>query len=509
LKRIAIVGFSHETNTFAREQNDRPDAQVHSGAEVLERAHPKSYIGGFCEGCRRADVQLVPIVDINPVHGGLIHRAVYEHYERMILDGLRDAGPLDGVYFALHGAMAVEAPYTDAEACLIASVRRMLGDKLPMVATYDFHAIYTDWEVSAVVPVPLNTNPHIDAWERGVEAGETLLRMLDGAIRPVTRRVFVPIIGPNIGQSTWSHLAEEEARLPMVQLNALRAEMERTPGVLNLTLQGGYGYADTPDTGMCVIATTDGDAALAESMAKQLARALWAQREAIRTVRPILPVDEGVRTALARPDGPIVLVDLGDDPLSACPADSPVVLESLLRNGAHDCALTLRDPEVVRAAHAAGVGATLTMEVGARFDQRFYQPLAITGRVKALDDGEYMIRGPMHGGWGRDVNPAAFREARVGPRAVLRLGERIDVIFSQNTTGIERDFFKSAGISIEGVKIIVVKSNQAHRASFAPVVAGIIELDTPGACTVNYATLPFKLWRRPIYPVDLDMTWDC
>ncbi|NLG27246.1 MAG: M81 family metallopeptidase, partial [Chloroflexi bacterium] len=478
MKRIAIVGFSHETNTFALEQNDRPDAQVNSGAEVLERAHPKSYIGGFCDGCRRADVQLVPIIDISPVHGGLIHRAVYEHYERMILAGLRDAAPLDGVFFALHGAMAVEAPYTDAEACLIASVRRLLGDTLPMVATYDFHAIYTDWEVSAVVPVPLNTNPHIDAWECGVEAGEMLLRMLDGAIRPVTQRVFVPIIGPNIGQSTWSHLAEEEARLPMVQLNALRAELERTPGVLNLTLQGGYGYADTPDTGMCVIATTDGDAALAERMAKRLARALWARREDIRTVRPILPIDQGVRMALARPDGPIVLVDLGDDPLSACPADSPVVLESLLRQGASDCALTIRDPEVVRAAQAAGVGGSLNMEVGARFDRRFYGPLTISGRVKSLDDGDYTVMGPMHGGWGRDVNREAFREAHAGPRAVVRVGERIDVIFSMGNTGIERDFIKSAGIPLESKKIIVVKSNQAHRASFQPIAAAIIELDT-------------------------------
>jgi microcystin degradation protein MlrC len=53
-----------------------------------------------------------------------------------------------------------------------------------------------------------------------------------------------------------------------------------------------------------------------------------------------------------------------------------------------------------------------------------------------------------------------------------------------------------------------VKSNQAHRASFAPVVAGIIDLDTPGACTVNYASLPFKLWRRLIFPVDLHMEWE-
>ena len=508
MRRIAVVGYSHETNTFALEHNDQPDAILHQGPEVLEKAHAKSYVGGFVGGSRRADVQLVPIADIHPIHGGMIHKEVFDHYQRLILEGLHAALPLDGVYFALHGAMAVEPPYTDAEACLIQAVRLLLGDAMPFVATYDFHGIYTDWELSAVVPFPLNSNPHIDAYERGLEAGENLLRMLDGQIHPVTRRVYVPIIGPNIGQSTWSHIPTEEARLPMAQLNLLRAELEATPGVINLTLQGGYGYADTPDTGMCVIATTDNDPALAERLAKQLARELWNRRHQIRTVRPIVSVDEGVRAAMARPDGPIVLVDLGDDPGSACPADSPVVLESLIRQGARDCALTIRDPEVVQAAMAAGVGATLSMSVGAKVDRRFYKPLPITGRVKSLDDGEYVIMGPAHGGWGREVNPASFREAQVGSRAVLRIGDKIDVIFSLYTTGIERDFFKSAGISLEAEKIVVVKSNQAHRASFAPVVAGIIDLDTPGACTVNYASLPFKLWRRPIFPVDLHMEWE-
>ena len=71
-----------------------------------------------------------------------------------------------------------------------------------------------------------------------------------------------------------------------------------------------------------------------------------------------------------------------------------------------------------------------------------------------------------------------------------------------------RLFFKSAGISLDEKKIIVVKSNQAHRASFAPVAAEIIDLDTPGACTVNYASLPYKMLPRPIYPVDLDMEWE-
>lgn len=506
--RIAVAGYSHETNTFALEENDRPDAAVLVGREVLEQAHPKSYIGGFVEGASRPDVELAPIAAVSPVHGGLIHADVLQHYCRLIVDGLQKAGPLDGVYLALHGAMAVEDPYADGEASLIRAIRQALGERIPIVATYDFHSIYTDWEVSAAVPVPLDTNPHIDAYERGVEAGKLMLRMLAGAVRPVTRRILVPIVGPNIGQSTWSHDLTEEERLPMARLNRLREELEGTAGVLNLALQGGYGYADTPETGMCVIATTDGDPALAERMARRLAAELWASREEIRTVRPILPVDEGVRRAMAFGEGLVVLVDLGDDPGSACPADGPVVLESLLRQGARDAALTIRDPNVVRAAMEAGIGATLSMEVGAAIDQRFYRPIPIIGRVKSLDDGEYIIAGPAHGGWGREVNRTAFREARTGPRAVLRMGDRIDVIFSMESTGIERDFFKSAGINLDEKRIVVVKSNQAHRASFQPLAAKIVDLDTPGACMVDYAQLPYRHLRRPMYPLDLDMEWE-
>lgn len=506
--RIGVVGFFHETNTFAVEHNDSLDAQMRVGEEILAQAHPKSFIGGFMLGARRPDVELVPTVEVRFTHGGIIHADIYQHYQGLIVDALREAQPLDGVYFALHGAMAAEAPHTDAEGSLLRAARAALGEEIPFVGSYDFHAIMSDWECSTLVPFPQNTNPHIDSFERGLEAAECLLRILDGDIHPVTRRVFVPIIGPNIGQSTWSHIPEEEVRLPLYQLNLMREELERTPGVINLTILGGYGYADTPDTGMSIIATADGDAELAEGLAKQLAGELWERREEIRAVRPIYPVDRGVEMAMAREEGPIVLVDLGDDPGSACPADSPVVLESLIRHGARDCALTIRDAEVVQAAMEAGVGATLNMEVGGKIDRRFYRPLPVRGRVKLIDDGNYMILGPTHGGWGREVTKEAFREADVGPRVVLRIGEKIDVVFSRHRTGKDRDFFKSAGIILEEKKIIAVKSNQAHRASFDPVAASTINLDTPGPSTVNYASLPYQRLPRPIWPMDEDMEWE-
>ena len=506
--RIGIAAFSHETNTFAPEHNDTMDAvHIRQGEALLSNAHPRSFIGGFAEGMEGSDAELIPTVGIGFSHGGIIHAAVYEQCRALIVDALAAAMPLDGVYFALHGAAVAFAPYIDAEGELIAEVRRRLGN-LPMVGTYDFHAIMSEKEVEMLVPFPNNTNPHIDGYERGLEAAACLLKMIRGEIRPVTCRRLVPIIGPNIGQSTWSHLREEEARLLLYQLNKRRQELEKTPGVINITILGGYGYGDSPDASMSILATTDNDATLAERVAMELANELWERRAELETVRPIYTIDEGIKRAMACEQRPVLLVDLGDDPGSACPADSPAVLEGLIRLGAKDCALTIRDAEVVEAGIQAGVGATLHIAVGGKVDSRFYKPLQVTGVVKLIDDGRYTICGPTHGGWGREISRETFRQASVGTRVVLRIGNKIDVIFSQRRTGKDRDFFKSAGILLEEKHIVVVKSNQAHRASFDPVVASTIELDTPGVSTVDYKTLPYRYLHRPRWPLDRDLKWD-
>ena len=63
--RIGIAGLSHETNTFAVEQNrTMDDVRMERGEALLSRAHPRSFIGGFAEGAGRADVELVPTVGI-------------------------------------------------------------------------------------------------------------------------------------------------------------------------------------------------------------------------------------------------------------------------------------------------------------------------------------------------------------------------------------------------------------------------------------------------------------
>ena len=505
--RIALAGMSHETNSFAIERNDTMDrAGVRRGRELLDGVHPRSFMGGFVEGMEGSGDELVPIASVGFAHGGTVLAPVYEECRGIIVEGLKSAGKIDGVYLALHGAMVAEEPYLDAEGELVRAIREVVGD-VPIVATYDFHAIMSEYEMSSLVAFPNNTNPHIDGYERGLEAAGCLRRMLAGEVSPGTKWLFVPIIGPNIGQSTWSHVPEQEERLLLYNLNLKREELEKTPGIINITILGGYGYGDSPEAGMSIVATADGDQALADRMCRELAAELWDRRQELVTVRPIYPVDEGVRLAMGREEKPVMLVDLGDDPGSACPADSPAVLESLVRLGAKDSALTIRDPAGVDACLEAGIGAQVTLMVGACADQRFYQPVEVTGTVRLLDDGKYMVLGPTHGGWGRDVDPSAFRQANVGTRAVLRVGDRIDVILSRHRTGKDRDFFKSAGIILEEKQIIAVKSNQAHRASFDAVSASTVELLSPGVSTVDYGSLPYKHLTRPIWPIDPDMEW--
>ena len=381
MKRVAVASFFHETNTFALEQNTEPDAELHIGQAMIERAHPKSYLGGFLEAVERSDIEIVPAADVRFSHGGLVSAEMFEHYRDIILDKLRDAGSLDGIFFALHGAMAAGDPYTDAEGNLLQGARDVVGSGVPFVATYDFHGIMTHDEIALLSGAfPNNTNPHIDSYECGLEAGQCMRGILDGEINPVTKLVHVPIIGPNIGQSTWSHDAAEEEMLPLYQLNLIREAVEDTPGVIDVTIMGGYGYADTPEASMSVIATTDGDPGLAERLANEMAERVWEKRHEILNVRPIYPIGEGVKLAIESDEElPVVLVDLGDDPGSATPSDSPAVLASLIRQGARDAVVTIRDPEVVDAAIKAGVGATLEMEIGAAIDRRFYEPIKIRG----------------------------------------------------------------------------------------------------------------------------------
>ncbi|MBS7627379.1 MlrC C-terminal domain-containing protein, partial [Candidatus Bathyarchaeota archaeon] len=227
-------------------------------------------------------------------------------------------------------------------------------------------------------------------------------------------------------------------------------------------------------------------------------------RHAFLKVRPLIQVEEAVERAIRAPKGPIVLVDVADNSGGGAPCDNTVILEALLRLGAEDAVVPIRDPEAVAKAIASGIGSTLELEVGGKIDRRFYKPVRVRARVKTLFDGKYIIRGPHHGGY--DVREAilpkeAWRSADVGRTALLQVNG-IEIIVSEGRVGMEQDYYKAVGVDPSERKIVVVKSHQAHRASFERIAKEIIEVDTPGSTSPSYRGLIFKNVPRPVFPLD-------
>ena len=133
----------------------------------------------------------------------------------------------------------------------------------------------------------------MDAYERGWDAVRLLMATLEGKVRPVSAPAPAPmLIGPP-RQCTLT--------APMSEIIALAHEAEGRPGILNVTVAGGFPFADIPDCGAAVVVTADGDQALAQATAEEIGRAMWDRREQFR-VR-LTPVEEAIEYALRTGEG--------------------------------------------------------------------------------------------------------------------------------------------------------------------------------------------------------------
>ena len=90
-------------------------------------------------------------------------------------------------------------------------------------------------------------------------------------------------------------------------------------------------------------------------------------------------------------EGPIVLMDVGDNIGGGSSADSTHILAQVVERGISGFLQTLYDPESVDACVAAGVGATVTLDVGGKTDDMHGSPVAGDGHG-AVDHG-WAVRG--------------------------------------------------------------------------------------------------------------------
>ena len=494
IHRIALAGILHETHTFAPSRTDLAafsQQNLSEGDAVLRRMRdtPTS-MGGAIEGLAQAGYQPAPLLYAAAIPSGPVTRDAYDTLVADLLDRLQAAMPVDGVLLSLHGAMVAEGQ-DDCEGDILRRIRALVGPACPIVSTLDMHGNVSPAMVAnADALVAFDQNPHLDTYERGLEAASILRRILDDGLRTTAALAHPPMLLSAL--TTWT------AKPPLRPMHDRAQEMELDPRVINVSVMGGFAYADTPFSGVSAIVTTTGDRDLAQTYANELAHIAWSHREAGAYTG--VPVDEAVRKAMAAPKGPVVLADVGDNIGGGSPGDGTVLLRALLEAGAQDAALIITDPQAVAQSIAAGVGANVEMAVGGKSDTWHGEPVWVSGRVERLTDGRYAIEGKDHFAqlYGREVN--------MGRCAVLRCAGARVLLNEIKTPPGDLAQWRSQGIEPESQRILVAKSAVAFRGSYAPIAAEVYEVDTPGLCASNLGRFPYGKLRRPSFPLDADLT---
>lgn len=485
--RIAIGSLMQETNTFApvRATVETFRAMyLHRGEAMLTGfGSARVEVPGFLDVLRSAGVEPVPLLAAHAGSSGPVLRSDFGCLLDEMADRLMQAGPVDGLLLALHGAMVVEDE-PDAESEIIARLRAVLPPGTPVGVSLDLHGHITAAMLQPdTVLIGYRNYPHTDMFETGQRVARLLLDMVRTGSPPAMALAKCPmLVSPVAARSDSGALRDLLAQ-------ARRHEAEGA--VLHASLFPVQPWLDVPGLGFAALACAATPAA-AENVARHLAELAWAARDAFEP--DLMPLDDAIRTGLAA-SGLTVVGDGGDAPSSGAAADNAGVLRALLAAGA-DLAprltyLTLVDPAAVYGADTAGIGATVTLRVGhTRTSDGI--PVRVTGTVRTLTDGTFAMHDP----------GAEGGTAQMGPTAVLAIGSLRLALRSRPTFEWDTGIYTSVGLDLRDAGMVFVKSPSHFRMSYGPHAARIIAADTPGAACGNMRRLALRRATRPLHPFD-------
>lgn len=499
-KRIAILGMVLETNAFAptsTEADFRTLCYLEGEAIMVEArkdapAMPKE-VPGFVTDMDAAGPWVpVPVIVTAAEPGGPIDHAFFCRVLADMEARLHAALPLDAVYIVNHGAMTSTAEH-DPDGQLYRMVRDTVGPRVPVIATVDLHANISERMVDSVdVLISYRTNPHVDQGERGAEAAQALRWLMAGG---VARSAFVrlPLTPASVTLLT--------AAGPYADLIA-EGQRRMSPELLNVSVVGGFVFSDTPKNGIAIIVTARGDQAKARSVALDLARHGWADRQ--RFVKLLTPLDEAVRMAVAAgrdsSQPALIYSDAGDNPGGGGRGNTTWLLAALHQAGAQGVLVgVFIDPELAAEAHRRGEGAHFRAVFNRAGETEFSRRFEAEAKIVRLSDGRCVGRRGIYAG----------RSIELGPVAALDLGGVTVVVGTHRKQCADPVQFECVGLDVGRARTVVVKSRGHFRAGFDQYFRPeqVFEVDTAGLTSPVLDRIKFRHLPRPVFPLDRTATW--
>ncbi|MSP24572.1 MAG: M81 family peptidase [Myxococcales bacterium] len=422
----------------------------------LKSFFPHAELTGFVAAARAAGkVEAVPLASSLAIPGGPVTRECFEWLILGLVRRLEEAGPLDGVYLALHGSMQVVGLDEAPEAVILRRVREVVGPLVKLVASFDLHGNITPAIVRELeLLVAYRSNPHWDLAPTGFRAGNRLIRCLREQVRPVKAWRKLPVL---LGGGTTLHMIA-----PMRRVFSRMRAMERDPRVLATSLFMVHPFTASTELGWSVHVATDGDSALAEKLADELAELAW---EASRTPIPeLLGIDAAIARAKVSPWrklGPVTFVDTDDTVGAGAPGGSTQIVRALVE-GSHSlrALIPVHDPELYAALVTVPLGTTV--EVVLRGTPGYAQPpVKLCGVVAAKAESEF------------------------GKRVRLEVGGLEVAISAEAPLPIHPRYWRELGVSPRDYDVIVQKNLFHYRIFYAAISFEHLPVMTRGATSLR------------------------
>lgn len=495
--KLVIAMMQHETNTFSPLPTTFEDfgraigfEAPPSGQVVRDTFHGTDMaIGAFLEQAEAEGAEVVLPIAAYAEPSGKVTDAAFEAIAAPICAAV--AAGCDGILLDLHGAMVVES-HPDAEGELLRRLRAIDPD-VPIGVALDFHANVTAAMAQhASVVTGYRTYPHIDMHLTGLRCGRIVLQAVKGLSKPRTHWASLPILSAMLRQTP----LHEPMKTPMDM--AIAAEEEGR--VLAATVFGGFPLSDIPHVCLSSVIVAEAGSREVSGLETAILEKAWAARAGF--VFHPEPLADTIARAKVLEEGPIVIADYGDNAGAGGQMDDMTVVREIQRQGLQDVAVgPIWDPEALAQIRAAGLDAEITLDVGGKSDSPAVgvsgRPLTLTGRVKTITDGRFILTGEMMAGFPINLSGSAVLDC--GALEVIVTGGRSDTYAPE--------YFTHAGIDPTQKRYVVVKSRQHFRAGFEPIARHVLMAAGKGVCEENFSELTFHHLPRPIYPLDPDCHW--
>jgi microcystin degradation protein MlrC len=483
--RIVIAMMMHETNTFSPVPTPLAAFRPLAGQAAIEEfSDTNTQLGGFLHVAKEMGAEITVPIAAAAHPSGYVERGAYEDMADAIVGAIRNG--CDAAFLALHGAMVAEH-LDDGEGELLRRIRQV-APRLPIAAGLDFHAHMTAPMVEhATVVTGYCTYPHVDMGETAQRAGRTLARALRGEVAPAMVWGSRPMMT--------STLVHTPSRQPMKDVMDMAMAAEQSGAVLNASVFGGFPHADIPHISCSAVIVCDRKTDQGRVLLDRLLGMAWERRAAF--LYQGAPLASQIAHARTLGEGPIILVDHGDNTASGGTQDVMSVIEEVLRQGLDDVvAGPIADPLSVERIVAAGTAASVTLPLGGKVDMPQIgleaRPLTVTGRVTRITDGEFVVTGPM----------ATGTRIRMGRTAVLDTGPVQIVISERRSEPFDLGVFTHCGLDPRRKRYVLIKSRQHFRAGFGPIARHIVLCDGEGVTSSDLGLFTYRRRPSPLYPFE-------